>query len=479
MAVTFNTEYYWVGKDSALKLDLTKLDRIQEEKRADARRKEERSHQEKQADKKWFYDMMKVDPDKALSVKIAEEQGKAISEYNDKAGKMLQRNGGNLSDSDKMDLIKDRAVLDTTLNKKVADKERYLKEADILKRDNGFHNVELGLKKLSDWLEKGGDYPTDVLQVKPQDPIAFFKKEALNVPRNKKVEYTTDPVTKITTSRDISEPINQAHVDLGIFQGFKNQGVLLGIADQFSQWVDDPNVPAEEKLRLLDTNKSGTIDPAERRTNYDDTAVLDNPIVKWALQNPLYRDMFNEGNEGASKNIPTGNSGKTSLSFLFGNKASGYIPEKASRATPAPGITVERYHPINVAKPFNLSLKDGGVMDVVKSGAFATERPAGTISVTPLGYDEDSDRYFFKVNDDYANLDLPGIQAGKGNTIAVKRSEMSNQVVANNTEVLDDNGKVVQVGQIKREAPKAVKPSYPDWKKANPKGTVEEYNAIK
>jgi hypothetical protein len=94
-----------------------------------------------------------------------------------------------------------------------------------------------------------------------------------------------------------------------------------------------------------------------------------------------------------------------------------------------------------------------------------------TLQLQYTGYDEETDQLTFLTESNYYG----GDQLGKGDQIAMQSEDVPPEF--KDIEILVE-GKKVKIKDVKREKPSAPKVSYPDWKKANPSGTLDQYKAV-
>jgi hypothetical protein len=94
-----------------------------------------------------------------------------------------------------------------------------------------------------------------------------------------------------------------------------------------------------------------------------------------------------------------------------------------------------------------------------------------TLQLQYTGYDENTDQLTFLTESNYYGDDTNG----KGDQIAIQFKDVPPKF--GELEILVE-GKRVKIKDVKREKPSAPKVSYPDWKKANPSGTLDQYKAV-
>jgi hypothetical protein len=390
-----------------------------------------------------------VDPVFVLSDSARKTQAELLNKFNTYWGKIYKERGGNLTEQDKTSMARDKDYLMMEQGNMKATMDRFIQDRETISKDiKGQYAVD-EWKPYAQEYYTTGKYNVDSLPIKAGD-FKTYLRERSQKNRNEAgfdvlpAEQGYDErVTRNVLKGKEGEEIKSAFLEAPESE----------IKSFFNDWTDWKKANPEEANKILDVNGDGIV--SKNEANIGITRDESNPIMKWAMNNPQYQEAVVTYQRTGTR-IPRV-SGNSATNFLFGFKKSGYVPEKAQRAEPAPGITVERFHPFNKSDAFNLTMKTQASIKKVKQGAFSQGiAPTSTMSVTPLGYDEDADEYYLRVNEDYANEGLGGvIEAGKGDIIAVKRDDMSNQKIANDTEVLDDNGNVVKIGNIKRTTPSA------------------------
>jgi len=471
----------YTGKDSAVKMpELTQLNRAQERAQELNIKGEELKYNAALQDKGTFMKQLSVDPVATVSNANMVKQAQKYDEFKNKWADRLAKSGGRLSDADKIQMEVDHNNLKGWQNQILANQARYLAALETKKRDTKQYYDPNAFEIAQNKYLETGELDPNMLTVAPQSMTAYLGGL-------KPTQETVTPIkTEVKDDKgnivgyrivDRKTKATKEQAQYNILEGAKrNEGLMKGIITDFDRWFNDPKTPQKDKDNLLkdyDTNGNEKIDPEESQYIHTNTSMPDNPIMKWAMNYPPYLERGMGIEEGASKAISTTKGGNSStfssIDIGMGTpvryqpterqsfkkyKTYHAVPEWPTQNIPANNITVQ--------KP------DGEKIKVADK----------TLSLQLTGYDEDTDEFTFITKGNYWS----GNTMGAGDQIAISRAEVPPKF--NDFEILV-NGQKVKVNDVKRTAQateiklnKPSKPSFPEWKKLNPNGTVADYNKL-
>jgi hypothetical protein len=399
--ITFDTNWYDIGKEAVPKMpELTQFERAQESARQRAFQRENRNYQQQQDDKMWIRKMMEIDPIAALSAKSATEQQNMLNAYNQKWASRYTERKGELTEPDKLELIKDRVALQAGQKKILSDNERYLNYQHILDNDtNGHYQKEEGKAKLANWLDNGGDLPTDVLKVRPQNMVAYLRGIKKDVASSTQRDVRTDE--KGNTYYVDTPIVSKEAAQRAIASSMDHEGRMMGVIQDFDTWANKPeNYKAVNDLLMdYDRDKNGTVDPAERQYAYEHMNPKDNPVIHWALNNPDYLNELMEVKESATKNPATTGKGVSfnwNMGVDFGNNRNMQFQKKQD--IPIQKLPLyKNFYDLQLASVPTVMQK---VLTYKNANTGETKTLNKAINVKVVGYSPDNDKLLLNVEED-------------------------------------------------------------------------------
>ena len=327
-----DTSWYDRGKESALKFpELTQFDRSLEDARQERLTRENRQYQQGIASRDWMEKMMELDPVTAISTKNATDQAIALKTYNDKWTQRYQQRNGVLNEADRLEMIKDKSSLVAWQKNVMANQQAYLTAKKTIDSDTrGYFDHDIFAQKEQKYLlgtdKQGtgsGVLDPDILTVAPQDMGAWLDNEAKNLPRNttRVKKQTLDASGNPVPGEDYYDDVESVPLSVQqnkILDGLSNEGRLKAVINDFDEWATKPqnDKAVYDLLKEYDTNHNGKIDPTEFQYVHQHMDLKDNPIVKWAINNPDYLNRM-QPKEGASKNVPSPKA-KTTFNWNIG-----------------------------------------------------------------------------------------------------------------------------------------------------------------
>lgn len=455
---TFSTNFYNAGRDSAVKFpELDALEKSQQRAGELAIKGEEVKLNKVLSDKATFLKMMATDPVATISDINMKRQALALEEYNNTFGKKYVESKGNLSFADELAMASAKRGLQTFQQKLLTEQEQFQKAYDVIQRDTrGYYDQEHFVSKMQEYY-KSGELPRDLLRAAPQDIRPLLSKDPN---QSAYAEPTRLPVTDKNTGNIVGYQNgsneykrNKEEARRAIFDKLQYEPVLRSVIQDFQS---QPESVQYEALKDYDRNGDIKLDPEERTFAYAHMNKMDNPIIKWAMNNPDYITASMGANPATPKNIAGSSSSnsvaKNASQFAHGAGTWKYEPREA-RNIEIGGKRFTQYHEYQNMPALSISLTSKNGIDVLSSGMTSTVEVPMQLSAIPYGYDESSDKYVFLVNKDFENIGISGVEAGGGIQIAIPRSSLDQGFFSKTLEVMK-NGQKVKVGQLKREEPK-------------------------
>jgi hypothetical protein len=217
----------------------------------------------------------------------------------------------------------------------------------------------------------------------------------------------------------------------------------------------------ETYKKYLDTDNNGVVSPQEERA----TTTASNPILQWA-QDTYWHKALDMKLSQPSKNVVSTSGGGFSFNF-GGQKITSSPAVKRTDPVTYGGESYLNSYRFNKPIPIGNVPTKGGI----RYSRSATH-PLGEGNVQGFikDYLPDDDMVTIEVKKAYGAANVES-----GEFIAVP----ANSIPDVNSLPIIQEGQQTTIGALResKPAPK-VKPTYPEWKKANPNGTVADYNKL-
>ncbi len=403
MAYNFNETYS--GKDSAVKLpELDSLERSITESGRKAIQGEEKKLDQHLKDKATFMKLMEVDPVMAVATRDQLTQANLLEKYNNKAAEILRRDG--LSQSGQMELMKEKALLKAEQNKILANQQQWNAAEQTMQRDTrGYYDRDAYDKARQKYLDTG-EWDQNALQVAPQDITAILAHDApqSSFTEPKQIDVTDDK-GNVTGKQYISTEFKRTPEEAKerIFANLQNEPVLKGVLRDFE---NAPLAEQEAVLKDYDVNKNHRIDPDEYAYMNQSTGnIRDNPIVKWAMNNPKYIAASMGGNPSATKNIDRDRNSSFQWNTIVNanHNQNGTFDEQKDITL---GVAkYNRFYNLGIKNYTSASQPLGEYIDL-DTGEVVKSDQATRFEV--VGYSPDKDQLVVKIKDR-----VPGLRDGK------------------------------------------------------------------
>lgn len=436
----------YTGRDSAVKMpELDALTQAQRRASDLTIKGEEMKLNKFMQDKERFRKMLAIDPVLAVSQQNQVRQASDIKAYNDKWAKKYAETDGNLSDLDEIEMQQDRGLLQAKQNKILTDQKKYEAAKDIVTRDTrGYYDRDLFRKAEQTYFETG-ELPTTLLDVAPQSITNYLRKlpptaEETSTERRPVLDAKGNTVGERLV--DVSYNRTKEQAQSAILEAMQNEAMLKTVVRDFDA------LPEKEQLKWLeDYNKDGVVDPQDKQYAYENTNIADNPIAKWAMNNPIYLDEARGKKEGVSKAIPSvGAKGKGGLSINFSGQNLQVSPGYKRSGTQAYGDKV--YYntyafPSKITLP-NVSTEGG----IVFEEDYSSELGSGNIQGIIKDYVKDNDMVIIEATKGY-----PDFNISTGGLVAIPAGNIQD---IDKLPIKDENGNSVTIGAIRGQKPAQV-----------------------
>ncbi len=309
----------YTGRDSAAKFpELDALERSQQRASELAIAGEEKKLSKFLKDKDTFQKMLAIDPVVAVSQVNATRQAESLKKYNAKWAERYARSEGKLSFADEVEMQQDKSLLQAEQGKILADQEQYQSAKEIMQRDTrGYYDKDNFIKAEQEYFNTG-KLPSNMLDVAPQSITNYLSSlKPLTDIQETVTEDVKDAKGNVVGKRlvDVSKGRTQEQAQYAILEAMQEEPMLKTVIRDF-----DGLSPEEQMKWVGDYDRNGVVDPADVKYAHERTDVRDNPIVKWALQNPTYLDAAMQKKVSSSKALPSASSGKGGLMINFGGQ---------------------------------------------------------------------------------------------------------------------------------------------------------------
>jgi len=224
-----------------------------------------------------------IKPEYLISVKAREEMTKAIQAYNDKWTQISKENKGILSLPLKTQMQNEKAAVEMAQNDLLENMGRWKVLQDAVVRDGGVNYDKDEWDAITADFLRTGRMDAMSPPVKGVEPISYLTTETQKIRR----EYPSTITRQdgrvwsgtVNMQGNIKYDPSNPNDDISSFireKVLKDQRSVKGFAQTFSDLPND-----EKRVYLEDLNGDKVL---------DDKDIDDNAIVRWAVQNPQFRE---------------------------------------------------------------------------------------------------------------------------------------------------------------------------------------------
>lgn len=416
----------------------------------------------------WYLKTNDVPIETYISTANTEAQAKMVDAYNKQAQDILKARGGdfnNLTTQDKLELAKGRKILESQQQSMLGDLEKYKMARDVINKNQDKYDLEEANDTIFKPYLTTGKFNDAPLPIKAQSLDSFLDNNKVRGSVTNDYEYYTNP-----NGLKVKQPVKVIGTEIEARDFVKNR-ILSNEANQKWAFKEFAKQPENVQLQYLDVNKDGKVDNSERG-GAQDLRSEENPIVRWA-QDTRWKKA-RQIVEGSETGAAQQNSGNFSIFNGFGKKTT-YTPTEARPVTIGQ-TDYKAFHDFgnlpakDIAVNTNIRVLDAEAGDTVK-------QPKTPITADLVAYDEDKDEFVFIATKNWYDFDAWNGAKGKDIRFAVKRSELGKEY--GDFEIMKD-GKKVKIGNItpSTATPTKNKPTWPEYKAANPTKTIEDYKVL-
>lgn len=293
----------YTGRDSAAAFpDLDRLDDSLRRKQDITLRGEEIRLDKTLKDRDAFMKLMEVDPVMAVSLRGQEQQAKDLEAYNNKGAEIMRRSGGRPSEADRMEMLREKALLQAKQNKILGNQKMWEEAKQTISRDTRGYYDRRTFEEAEQRYFQTGEFTPDALQVAPQDITGLLSMDKpQSAYLDDKGKVVKDERGNVLGYSSMEFKRTREEAQEQIFSKLQSEPVLKFVIREFEK------APEEEQMKYLrdyDSNKNGKIDPDEQQYVYQNMDIRSNPIVQWAMNNERYIATSMGGNPSVPKNVP-------------------------------------------------------------------------------------------------------------------------------------------------------------------------------
>jgi len=408
------------GSDYAAKIpDLSKLEDIARSRGEMMIKAEELKLQKALKDKERYLDQLNVDPVSSITEINTTRQAAELAKYNSKWAARLAEKNGQLDMNDEVEMIADKQRLRMLQEKIKSNEARFLEEYEIKKRDymNRYYDDDYFQEGVKQFY-KTGEYPEGgLLSVAPVNPVSYLSKLPTGTPgSNIILEDVKDPKTGKSVAQksvNVSYRMTEEEAKQAIIESFTDDRVAKGYIKMFE------SLPAAEQAKWLGDYQSMAMkNPKDSKWAFDDSDIVNNPIVKWATNNDTFIKAAMQYKVNAPQNLPQSGSGG-SLLFSFGGISQKYTPPSSMSAKLGSRV-VDKYYNFGDFKEYEIPTNNFEAIDINGNKFNVT---AKSLKVQPLGYSQDDNSMLFKVLENYKY----GNTSGKGEQIFIRLDNLPDE----------------------------------------------------
>ncbi len=426
----------FTGKDTAITLPSNEgVQRAQQGLNAIITQAEELRYKTWKDNKDQFLKNATIDPVFVLSDSSRKSQMALINNFNKKWGKKAQETNYNFTEQDRQDMLTEKNFIISEAQNQQAQMQRFLQHRDMVAKDiQGLYDTNAFGEAMDRYMETG-IYDLSRPPLKALSPSSYLSGMANKETGEYIMGDKTDQVT-MPSGQVAYRTFNIDPKSVGDWLAPR----ILSMPEQYQlgmvkEWADLPQPEKDKWLNMADTNQDKQIDEGEKK----------NAILEWA-KDRYTRDVL-KPKLSTPKGVAGANNRGMSNLKAFGKNTS-YAPTEA-KPTRLGQTDYSNYHTFNNLPAWDIPV--GTTIRLLNPKGEKEMKPDNTLSVDITGYDEDKDEFTFIVKSNFENLygAVPAMERGKDWRIAIKRKDLPPEY---NTLEIMKNGKVVKVGDIKRES---------------------------
>ena len=234
-----------------------------------------------------FLEAIKTKPEFVISAKAREDQAKALTDFNQRYAPLIKK--GYLTMEEKTAMANDRAALEAMQQQQLAHYQQYLgmKEAMLKDTQGRFDKDEF--RQWEEDYQQSGQFDHATMPLQGANPYLFLRSNPV------KGTETYDEKTNSILSGTPAEAQNWIRQ-----QAYTSEVFRIGLIKEFQA------LPLMDKVKYLDTDKSGTVSPQEAQAGQGvDATNPDNPILKYALEKYTQDAIKTDAYKGTAKKTTT------------------------------------------------------------------------------------------------------------------------------------------------------------------------------
>ena len=387
--------------------------------------------------KQEFLENLQVEPAFFISQAAQEAQAKTLKEYNDKWSQRYKESGYNLSPDEEMQMIADKNYLQLQQNDLLAHQERWMEHAKLVEADrrNYYNGNAFWEKNTNDFFDTGR-YEATHIPIKPKDFAGFLQKESAaretKYPMGtKRIEGKDWPIYTNLIDEGYGENGLVNNPNDGVSElirqsAFKDEQATLGMLEDWAE-LDDT-----EKARwFVDEDKSGDISRTEK----------ENGIVRWAINNPRYREQARIESSYAPRNVSQPKTAKRTPMVIHGKQVTVYPAKK--RTEPIRYVDGENkrtgLYSFGGSTVLTDIPTDGAIL--LRGSAGVKLRGGGNITGQLVDYDINNNTLIVRTT--------TGIPSQNIDPKQLVEIPLANVLDSENLPILDENGREITIAELR------------------------------